>query len=325
MSKFVKAERKRVKIKIAITGPSGSGKTYSALELASGIGQRIALIDTENDSASLYSDRFTFDTLCIDPPYTIQKYVEAIKAAEAEKYDVVVIDSISHAWAGEGGLLAKKEALDSRGGTQNQYTNWGSITKEHEAFKATLLNADIHMICTMRSKQDYQQIEENGRKKIQKVGMAPIQRDGMEYEFTTVFDVAMDHAAVPSKDRTGLFDGFIAKLTKETGERLIAWLGGATAEPRKAAEPEPENIPSFPAPKPALSAVSPADPGEFVIVAIKEYKGMKVKDVPTHDLAKLHLWAKGLTDPKPHIVDMRNALEAYLNETVMPAHSGGGK
>lgn len=263
MSKFVRAERKRVKLKIAITGPSGSGKTFSALEMATGIGPRIAVIDTEHDSASLYSDRFQFDTLCIDPPYTIQKYVEAIKAAEAEKYDVVVIDSISHAWAGEGGLLAKKEALDSRGGTQNQYTNWGSITKEHEAFKATLLNADIHMICTMRSKQDYQQIEENGRKKIQKVGLAPIQRDGMEYEFTTVFDVAMDHAAVPSKDRTGLFDGHIAKLTKETGAQLIAWLGGATAEPRQA--PEAENIPSFPAPvKPPLHAVTD-EPGGYVL------------------------------------------------------------
>lgn len=263
MSKFVRAERKRVKLKIAITGPSGSGKTYSALELASGIGQKIALIDTENDSASLYSDRFVFDTLNIDPPYTIGKYVEAINAAQSEGYDVVVIDSISHAWAGDGGLLAKKEALDSRSGTQNQYTNWGSITKEHEAFKSTLLNADIHMICTMRSKQDYQQVEENGRKKIQKVGLAPIQRDGMEYEFTTVFDVAMDHAAVPSKDRTGLFDGHIQKLSKETGIQLIAWLDGATAAPRAIApapaeQPKPilqsvpqqeEDVPAFQPPK----------------------------------------------------------------------------
>lgn len=258
MSKFVKAERKRVKLKIAITGPSGSGKTFSALELATGIGPRIAVIDTENDSASLYSDRFAFDTLVIDPPYTIQKYLEAIKAAEDEKYDVVVIDSISHAWAGDGGLLAKKEALDARGGTQNQYTNWGSITKEHEAFKAAILGADIHLICTMRSKQDYEQVTIDGKKKVQKVGLAPIQRDGMEYEFTTVFDVAMDHSAAPSKDRTGLFDGFIQKLTKETGEMLIAWLGGATAEPRPAPAPvveapklvpPPEDIPNFTPPK----------------------------------------------------------------------------
>lgn len=233
MSKFQRAERRRVKLKIAITGPSGSGKTYSALALATGLGQKIALVDTENDSASLYSDRFTFDTLVIDPPYTIQKYVEAIKAAQDEKYDVVVVDSISHAWAGDGGLLAKKEALDARGG--NSYTNWGGITKEHEAFKAILLNADLHLICTMRSKQDYVlENNEKGKSAPKKVGLAPIQRDGMEYEFTTVFDVAMDHNASASKDRSGLFDGQFFKIGKETGERFAAWLGGATAEPRQA-------------------------------------------------------------------------------------------
>jgi hypothetical protein len=234
MSKFVKAERKRVKLKIALTGPSGAGKTFSALELASGLGQKIALIDTENDSASLYSDRFTFDSLVIDPPYTIQKYVEAIRAAQEEKYDVLVIDSISHAWAGDGGLLSKKEAMDARGG--NQFANWGTITKEQEQFKAMLLNADIHTICTMRSKQEYAQVEEGGRKKIQKLGMAPIQRDGMEYEFTAVLDVAMDHKAQASKDRTGLFDGQIFQITKQTGEKLISWLNGAKVE----AAPRPE-------------------------------------------------------------------------------------
>lgn len=238
MSKFQRAERKRVKLKIAITGPSGSGKTYSALELATGLGQKIALIDTENDSASLYSDRFVFDTLVIDPPYTIQKYVEAIKAAQEEGYEVLVIDSISHAWAGDGGLLAKKEALDARGG--NNFANWAGISKEQEAFKGTLLNADIHLICTMRSKQEYAQIEDGGKKRIQKLGLAPIQRDGMEYEFTTVFDVAMDHKAQASKDRTGLFDGQIQTLTKATGEQLMTWLGGAKAESRKAPEPEAE-------------------------------------------------------------------------------------
>lgn len=248
MSKFVKAERKRVKLKIALTGPSGSGKTFSALELASGIGQRIALIDTENDSASLYSDRFQFDTLVIDPPYTIQKYVEAIKAAVDEKYDVLIIDSISHAWAGDGGLLSKKEFLDARGG--NNFANWGTITKEQEQFKAQLLNADIHMICTMRSKQEYAQVGEGGKLKVQKLGLAPIQRDGMEYEFTTVFDIAMDHTAATSKDRTGIFDGRMEKLTKETGVMLVNWLGGAKVEaPRpKLAEvppPESEEMPKF--------------------------------------------------------------------------------
>ena len=223
MSVFKKAERNQAKLNIAITGPSGSGKTFSSLRLAKGLGKKVAVIDTENKSASLYADRFDFDTLTLEAPYTIQKYIDAIKAAVEAGYDVLVVDSITHAWAGEGGLLAKKESLDARGG--NSYTNWASITKEQELFKATILNSQIHMICTMRSKQEYV-IEQNERGKSapKKVGMAPIQRDGMEYEFTTVFDVAADHQAAISKDRTGLFEGAIEKITELTGEKFLAWL-----------------------------------------------------------------------------------------------------
>lgn len=240
MSVFKKAERKKVKLKIGVTGPSGSGKTYSALELATGLGQKIALADSENDSASLYSDRFNFDAMNLSPPYTVQKYIDAIKAAEGAKYDVLVIDSITHQWAGEGGLLSKKEDLDARGG--NSYANWGSLTKEHEQFKAAILNADIHIICTIRSKQDHSIEAGEKGSKVKKLGMAPVQRDGMEYEFTTVFDIAMDHKAAISKDRTGLFDGLMFKITKETGEKLVAWLDGAKVE----------------APKPVLTVALPA-------------------------------------------------------------------
>lgn len=256
MTAFKKAERKQSKLKIALTGPSGSGKTYSALEMASGMGKKIALIDTENGSAALYSDRFEFDTLEIEPPYTVPKYIDAIKAAVAAGYEVCVIDSLTHAWAGEGGLLAKKESLDQRGG--NSYTNWAGITKEHEAFKAILLNSDIHLICTMRSKQDYVlEVNEKGKSSPRKVGLAPIQRDGMEYEFTTVFDIAMDHHALASKDRTGLFDGQIAKISKTTGETLMKWLAGGKVVEKPAPAPAQEQPKQTPAPVvlPKASAV----------------------------------------------------------------------
>jgi len=241
---FQKAERKQHKPKLALTGPSGAGKTFSALLIASGMGKKIAVIDTENGSASLYADMdrgplkgLAFDVLELDPPYTIDKYVRAIEAAQAEKYDVLVVDSISHAWAGEGGLLSKKEALDQRGG--NSYTNWAGITKEHEQFKARILNADVILICTMRSKQDYVlEINEKGKSAPKKVGMAPIQRDGMEYEFTTVFDLAMDHNAVASKDRTAMFDGQVFKPSKKTGEQIMSWLRGG-----KPIESKPAQIP----------------------------------------------------------------------------------
>ena len=221
---FKKAQRESVKLKLALTGPSGSGKTLGALSLASGISSKIALIDTENASASLYADRFEFDTVVMNPPYTIDKYCKAIRIAQDAGYEVLVIDSISHAWAGDGGLLAKKEALDSRN-AKGTFTNWGTISKEHEQFKAMLLNCNIHLICTMRSKQDYVlEQNENGKSAPKKIGLAPIQREGMEYEFTTVFDLAMNHEAEASKDRTSLFDGRIFKLTPKIGKDLMGWL-----------------------------------------------------------------------------------------------------
>ena len=253
MSLFKKAERRQAKLKIAITGPSGSGKTYSALSIATGLGKKIALVDTENYSASLYSDRFEFDVLALEPPYTVAKYNVAIQEAQKAGYEVLIIDSISHAWAGDGGLLSKKEALDSRGG--NSYTNWAGITKEHEQFKANLLNSDLHLICTMRSKQDYVlDVNEKGKSAPRKVGLAPIQRDGMEYEFTTVFDVGMSHEAAVSKDRTGLFDGQIEKLSAKTGERLLEWLSSA-----KPVEPKAPEAPKEPT---SSSGEPPRQPSE---------------------------------------------------------------
>lgn len=238
---FKKAERKQVKFKMALTGPSGAGKTYSALLIAKGLagGGKIALVDTENRSASLYAgkeDVPEFDVLEIEPPFEIDKYRQAIQAAVKSGYAVLVVDSITHAWAGEGGLLDKKEALD-RTGKGNSYTNWASISKEHEKFKSDILQTDIHMVCTMRSKQDYALVEnERGKSAVQKMGMAPIQRDGMEYEFTTVLDLSMSHEAMVSKDRTGLFDGKVFKPTATTGKKILDWLNSG-AQPEGEAQP----------------------------------------------------------------------------------------
>lgn len=240
---FKKAERKQVKLKLAITGPSGSGKTYSALSLAKGLGGKIAVIDTENGSASLYSDKFDFDVIEMNPPFSTDKYSAAIKAAEQAGYEVLVIDSITHAWAGEGGLLEQKEQLDARG-KGNSYTNWASITKKHEAFKSEMLHSPVHIITTMRSKQDYQQTEVDGKKVVKKIGLAPVQRDGIEYEFTVVFDVAMNHEAEASKDRTGIFKDTFFKITEDTGKVLKEWLmSGKEPEPVKPQTSPPVKTP----------------------------------------------------------------------------------
>ena len=223
---FKKAERQKTKLKIAVTGPSGSGKTYSSLILAESLGKKIAVIDTESGSASLYSDRFVFDVLEIKPPYTTEKYKEAIDAAINAGYDSLVIDSLSHAWNGEGGILDRKTQLDSRGG--NSFTNWSKFTPEQDKFTSKILNADINIIATMRSKQDYVMGENSkGKSAPQKVGLAPVQREGFEYEFTIVFDIAMNHEAQTSKDRTGLFTDKIFKIDKNTGALINTWLGSA--------------------------------------------------------------------------------------------------
>lgn len=220
---FQKAVRKQVKLKLALTGPSGAGKTYSALRMAKGMGGKIAVIDAENGSASLYADKFEFDTLNITPPFTTEKYIEAINAAEKAGYSIVIIDSITHAWAGEGGLLEQKAALDARPGA-NHWANWKPIDVKDAQFKNAYLHSDLHVIATMRSKMEYTQTEEGGKKKVEKVGMAPIQREGLSYEFTTVFDLAMNNEAGVSKDRTGIFAGKFFKITEETGKQYIDWM-----------------------------------------------------------------------------------------------------
>ena len=242
-----KAQRQSVNIKIAMTGPSGAGKTMSSLLLAKGIAPNgsILVIDTEDGSSNLYADHnltkgVEFDVLQIQAPYTIAKYIKALEMGIDGKYDVIVIDSLSHAWAGEGGLLEKKSAIDSRGG--NSYTNWATVTKEHESFKSKIVHCPTHVIVTMRSKQDYiMEANDKGKSAPKKVGLAPIQRDGMEYEFTTVFDIGMDHQFHVSKDRTGLFDGRIEAVTIKTGEQIKAWLdGGAPLQKPQAAMPSTE-------------------------------------------------------------------------------------
>ena len=230
---FRKAERRKAKLRLAITGPAGSGKTYGALTLAQGLGGRIAMIDTENGSGDLYADMCNYDVETLAAPYSIQKYLAAIHEAEESGYDVLIIDSLSHAWAGEGGLLDVHNQLTQSTKSGNSYATWRKITPMHNKLIETMLASSCHIIGTMRSKTDYaQMVNDKGRTEIRKVGLAPVQRDGMDYEFTVVFDLGMDHNVSVSKDRTGLFDGQVFQITKDTGRILNDWLNaGAEVVP----------------------------------------------------------------------------------------------
>jgi hypothetical protein len=222
-----KAEKHQVKLKLGIQGPSGSGKTLGALELAHNLwpDAKILVIDTENDSASLYADKVAFDTIPLDPPYESVRYEACIDYAVKNGYDVAILDSVTHQWDGEGGILRRKEELDQRPNA-NSWANWSKFTPEHTHFIETIKQAPIHIIATLRSKQDYVlQTNDKGKSTPTKLGLAPIQREGFEYEFTLVFDVQMDHKATVSKNRTGLFGSKVLDLTdKKVANQIREWL-----------------------------------------------------------------------------------------------------
>jgi energy-coupling factor transporter ATP-binding protein EcfA2 len=230
---FKRAVKSQAKARIGLIGPSGSGKTYTALLLAQAMGERIAVIDTEYGSASKYADEFQFDTLEL-ANFHPQNYIDGIKAAGQAGYDVIIIDSLSHAWAGSRGALelADKGALKYSG---NRFAAWRDVTPLHNKLIEAMLSSPAHLIATMRSKMDYIQTQDSkGKTIIRKVGMAPIQRDGMEYEFDIVGDLDIDHNLIISKTRCRALDGVVInKPGKELAETVKAWLSDGEPLPDK--------------------------------------------------------------------------------------------
>lgn len=232
---FKKAARTKAKLRMALIGPSGSGKTYSALALATGLGGRIALIDTERGSGELYADAFDYDTLQLEPPFTPKKYIDAIKAAEDAGYNSIIVDSLSHAWAGEGGILDIHDTNTRGSRSGNGFQAWKEVTPQHERIVNAILGAKLHVIGTIRTKTAYEVVEdERGKKAPKRIGLAPIQRQGLEYEFTCVLDLSVEsHLASASKDRTGLFDGQHFVISQDTGRQLATWLDSGVDAPVK--------------------------------------------------------------------------------------------
>ena len=219
--KLQKISREQVKMRLGLSGPSGFGKTYSALLLASGMTtwDKIAIIDTENKSAGLYSHLGEFYTIPLEAPYTPERYIEAIKACEDGGIEVIIIDSISHEWDGKGGCL---EIVDKLGG---RFTDWAKVTPRHTAFVQAITHCKCHILTTVRKKQEYALDSKDNGFKVTKLGMKEITREGFEYELTINFELINDkHLAKVGKDRTGLFDGkpeFL--ITPETGSTILDW------------------------------------------------------------------------------------------------------
>lgn len=222
------SERRQVKLRLGISGASGFGKTKSALLLAYGMTgdwSKIAVIDTENSSASLYSELGNFNVLDLSPPYSPERYIEAITVCERARITVVIIDSITHEWNGSGGCLDIHEKLGGR------FQDWAIVTPRHQAFIDKILQSECHIITTTRRKIEYDiDRDASGKLKIQKLGTKEITKEGYEYELTVNFELINEnHLVRASKDRTGLFMNkpeFIINST--TGKKILEWCNSGT-------------------------------------------------------------------------------------------------
>jgi AAA domain len=218
-----KAERVKSKLRLGLAGPSGSGKTMSALKVAKGIGGPVCLIDTERGSGDLYANLYDYSVISLEPPFKPDVLIEAIHAAEKAGFNVIIIDSLSHFWSDEGGILDQADKMQNSG--KNRFTLWADLTPQHRRLVNAMLNSPKHIIGTMRSKQEYaMETDDKGKASVKKLGLAPVQREGMEYEFTVFFDISQDHYAKTTKDRTNMFGNEVFIMDEQTGIRLSKWL-----------------------------------------------------------------------------------------------------
>jgi hypothetical protein len=219
-----KATRQKAKIKLGLSAVSGAGKTYTSLLIAKGLAKgdlsKVTIVDTENNSADLYSHLGPYNVIPLSAPFSPEKYIAAIKECEEAGDEVIIVDSITHEWEGKGGCLEIHSSM-----TGNSYTNWALVTPRHQNFINAILQSKCHVITTVRRKQDYEMSKnENGKTKVEKVGLKEITREGFEYEVTTNLELDIKHNATASKDRTGLFMGQPPFIPDEsTGKKILAW------------------------------------------------------------------------------------------------------
>jgi DNA polymerase III delta prime subunit len=235
---FQKATKKAARARVAFIGPSGAGKTFTALRVARGLvgpEGKIALADSERGSASKYAGLFDFDTQDLET-FSPKDYIRVIHEAEAAGYDALIIDSLSHAWMGKGGALEMVDAAAKASKSRNSFDAWRSVTPEHNAMVDAIVRARLHIIVTMRVKTEYVVEEVNGKKTPRKVGLAPVQRDGLEYEFDVVADMDGAEAVVTKTRCSALAKAVIQEPGEALGKQLRDWLtdGAPEAPPNSA-------------------------------------------------------------------------------------------
>lgn len=259
--KIVRAERTQARLRLALCASSNGGKTWSSILIAKGIIEhmitegilsgtlegKIGLIDTERKSAALYAHLCPFDVINLNPPYAAARYGQALATFEAAGYKVIIVDQISHAWAGQGGMLSLLNRIARDKYQGNTFTAFNDITPEQDAFIDRLLSSPAHLIITMRQKTEWvleMKTNKNGKEKLtpRRIGTKPIQRDGVEYDFTTLLALDTDtHLATPLKNRCPVFqDGVQVLLNEGVGHKLADWmLGGAPLAAEGTKDPTP--------------------------------------------------------------------------------------
>ena len=281
---FQRATKKQSRLRLALIGPSGSGKTYTALRVAQYLGEKVAVIDTERGSASKYADEFTFDT---NEPESFhpQKYIDAIREAEEAGYGVLVIDSLSHAWMGKDGALELLDRSVKRSQSGNSFAAWREVTPLHNALVDAMLQSRCHIIVTMRAKTEYiLETNDKGKQVPRKVGMAPVQRDGLEYEFDVVADMDLDNNLIVSKTRCKALSGaLIPKPGKELADTLLAWLTDGAEVPVPAQQAPKEG------PRPSSAPAKVANNGSAVTEPQRKkiYAVSKKLDMPKETVKAL--------------------------------------
>jgi hypothetical protein len=311
---FQKATKSQSRGRVALVGASGSGKTYTGLTTATALadGGKVAVIDTERGSASKYADIFDFDVVNLED-FSPHTYISAIQEAESLGYAVILIDSLTHAWSGSGGALEMVDKAAARARTPNSFAAWREVTPVHNALVDTMLRSKCHIIVTMRTKTEWV-LEENERtkkKEPRKIGMAPIQRDGMEYEFDVVGDMDADNRLLITKTRCpALARAVIDRPTKEFGETLLAWLSDGAAVVEQPATPKPAPQPSANGKAPPKKAKTWADCATASELA-KALADMKTKHPVNTAVEK---W-EGIYKECIGIAATRNATGAWTEES----------
>ena len=251
MANFVvrKAKREKIFTKVALIGPSGSGKSYGALRLATGMAREIKketgkdapilVANTESKRGNYYANEFDYDIVDIDAPHNPEKYVDVINFAVEQGYAILIIDSSSHEWEGKGGCL---ELQQQAGGT---YQSWAKVTPRHQKFINAIADSPIHIIATMRGKDQYEMNkDEKGRTQVQKLGVGAKQREGFEYEFTCSFLIDQKtNTSEVQKDNTHIFEHETSIiLSEDHGEKIIKWANSGEGYTPVVRQPDPEDV-----------------------------------------------------------------------------------